>query len=179
MHDIAHCIIAGIAVVGVKFRDNRINVPEVALATRCVPAAMKVLEPVLSACEIEPIGTVVMGTVKGDFHNLGTSVCVMMLRGAGFTVHALGVDAKPEEFIDAVVEHGAQIVGMSALHTDTIPNIKKTIEAFEEAGLRNRGKVMVGGAPLSREVADDMGADGYCRDAIACVDLAKKFVGVE
>ena len=171
-------LVAGMAVVGLRFRDNRIYVPEVALATRCVQAAMKVLRPVLSASEVEPIGTAVVGTVKGDFHDIGKDVCIMMLRGAGFTVHDLGVDTKPEAFIDAVVEQNAQIVGMSASHTSTMPNMRKTIEAFEEAGLRDRVKVMVGGAPLRREVADDMGADGYCRDATACVDLAKRSAGV-
>lgn len=169
-------LIAGMAVVGVKFRDKRIYLTEVALATRCVQAAMRVLDPVLSACASEPIGTVIMGAVKGDFHDIGKNVCGMMLRGAGFIVHDLGVDAKPKHFIDAVIEHDADIVGVSASHTDTMPNIKETIKAFEEAGLRNRVKVMVGGAPLSQAIADDMGADGYCKDAKACVDLAKKFV---
>ena len=102
----------------------------------------------------------------------------MMLRGAGFVVHDLGVDTKPDEFIDAVTEHDARALGMSALLTTTMPNMGRTIEAFEEAGLREDVRIMVGGAPVTQEFADDMGADGYGKDAIACVDLAKELLGV-
>jgi 5-methyltetrahydrofolate--homocysteine methyltransferase len=117
-----------------------------------------------------------MGTVKGDLHDIGKNLCIMMLRGAGFVVHDLGVDTKPDEFIDAVMEHGADILGMSALLTTTMPNMGKTIEAIEEVGLRDTVKIMLGGAPLSQEFADDMGADAYGGNAIECVDLAKGFV---
>ena len=172
-------LVPAMAVVGVKFRDNIIFVPEVLVAARAMKAGMAYLEPILSASGIEPIGTVIMGTVKGDLHDIGKNLCIMMLRGAGFTVHDLGVDTKADEFIDAVVEHGAQILGMSALLTTTMPNMGKTIEAFEEAGLRGDIKVMVGGAPLNQEFADEMGADGYGKDAMACVDLAKKLMGAE
>jgi 5-methyltetrahydrofolate--homocysteine methyltransferase len=120
-----------------------------------------------------------MGTVKGDLHDIGKNLCIMMLRGSGFTVHDLGVDTKAEEFIDAVLEHEAQVLGMSALLTTTVPYMGKTIEAFEEAGLRDIVKVMVGGAPLNQEFADDMGADGYGKDAMACVALARTLVGSE
>ena len=123
-----------------------------------------------------------MGTVKGDLHDIGKNLCIMMLRGAGFVVHDLGVDTQPDEFIDEVVDKEADILGMSALLTTTMPNMGRTIEAFEEAGLRGEVRIMVGGAPLSEEFADDMGADGYGKDAMACVDLAKEFVsqtGVE
>ena len=137
------------------------------------------IEPILSASGIEPMGTVVMGTVKGDLHDIGKNLCIMMLRGAGFVVHDLGVDTKPDEFIDAVMEHGAEVLGMSALLTTTMPNMGKTIEAFEEAGLRDTVKIMLGGAPLTQEFADDMGADAYGGNAIACVDLAKGFIGEE
>ncbi len=172
-------LVPGMAVVGVKFRDNIIFVPEVLVAARAMKAGMAYLEPILSASGIKPVGTVIMGTVKGDLHDIGKNLCIMMLRGAGFTVHDLGVDTKAEAFIDAVVEHGAQILGMSALLTTTMPNMGKTIEAFEEAGLRGEVKVMVGGAPLNQEFADEMGADGYGKDAMACVDLAKRLIGVE
>ena len=175
-------LIAGMAIVGIKFRDNIIFVPEVLVAARAMKAGMAHIEPILSASGIKPIGTVVMGTVKGDLHDIGKNLCIMMLRGAGFVVHDLGVDTQPDEFIDEVVDKGADILGMSALLTTTMPNIGRTIEAFEEAGLRGEVRIMVGGAPLSQEFADDMGADGYGRDAIACVDLAKEFVsqpGVE
>ena len=175
-------LIAGMAVVGIKFRDNIIFVPEVLVAARAMKAGMAHVEPILSASGIQPIGTIVIGTVKGDLHDIGKNLCIMMLRGAGFVVHDLGVDTQPEAFIDEVVDKGAGILGMSALLTTTMPNMGKTIEAFEEAGLRNEVRIMVGGAPLSQEFADDMGADGYGKDAIACVDLAKEFVrqtGVE
>ena len=175
-------LIAGMAVVGIKFRDNIIFVPEVLVAARAMKAGMAHIEPILSESGIEPIGTIVMGTVKGDLHDIGKNLCIMMLRGAGFVVHDLGVDTQPDEFIDEVVDKEADILGMSALLTTTMPNMGRTIEAFEEAGLRGEVRIMVGGAPLSQEFADDMGADGYGKDAIACVDLAKEFVeqsGVE
>ena len=170
-------LIAGMAIVGIKFRDNIIFVPEVLVAARAMKAGMAHVEPILSASGIAPVGTVVMGTVKGDLHDIGKNLCIMMLRGAGFVVHDLGVDTQPDEFIDEVVDKEADILGMSALLTTTMPNMGRTIEAFEEAGLRGEVRIMVGGAPLSQEFADDMGADGYGKDAIACVDLAKEFVG--
>jgi 5-methyltetrahydrofolate--homocysteine methyltransferase len=172
-------LIAGMAIVGIKFRDNIIFVPEVLVAARAMKAGMAHLEPILSVSGIEPAGTIIMGTVKGDLHDIGKNLCIMMLRGSGFTVHDLGVDTKAEEFIDAVLEHEAQVLGMSALLTTTVPYMGKTIEAFEEAGLRDIVKVMVGGAPLNQEFADDMGADGYGKDAMACVALARTLVGSE
>ncbi len=171
-------LISGMAVVGIKFRDNIIFVPEVLVAARAMKAGMVYIEPILSASGIEPVGTVIMGTVKGDLHDIGKNLCIMMLRGAGFIVHDLGVDTKPDEFIDAVMEHEAQVLGMSALLTTTMPNMGRTIEAFEEYGLRDVVNIMVGGAPVRQEFADDMGADGYGENAMACVDLAKRFMGV-
>ena len=169
-------LIAGMAIVGVKFRDNLIFVPEVLVAARAMKAGMVHVEPILSASGIEPLGTVIMGTVKGDLHDIGKNLCIMMLRGAGFTVIDLGVDTSPEEFTDAVEENDAPILGMSALLTTTMPNMGKTIEYFEEVELRDEVHIMVGGAPLTQEFADDMGADGYGKDAMSCVDLAKSFV---
>ena len=170
-------LIAGMAVVGIKFRDNIIFVPEVLIAARAMKAGMAHVEPILSASGVEPIGTVIMGTVKGDLHDIGKNLCIMMLRGSGFVVHDLGVDTKPEEFIDAVQEHGAKVLGMSALLTTTMPNMGRTIDAFEDEGLREEVRIMVGGAPVTQEFAEDMGADGYGENAIACVDLAKELVG--
>ena len=172
-------LVAGMAIVGVKFRDNVIFVPEVLVAARAMKAGMAHVEPILSASGIEPVGKVVMGTVKGDLHDIGKNLCIMMLRGAGFTVEDLGVDTSPDEFMDAVMEHDAQLLGMSALLTTTMPNMGRTIEAFEEAGLREFVKIMAGGAPVSQEFADDMGADGYGKDAIDCVDLARRLLGFE
>jgi 5-methyltetrahydrofolate--homocysteine methyltransferase len=141
-------------------------------------AGMAHIEPILSESGIEPMGTVIMGTVKGDLHDIGKNLCIMMLRGSGFVVHDLGVDIKPDDFIEAVAEKEAQVLGMSALLTTTMPNMGKTIDAFEEAGMREIVKIMVGGAPVTQEFADDMGADGYGKDAIACVDKAKELIGV-
>ena len=171
-------LIAGMAVVGVKFRDNIIFVPEVLISARAMKAGMAHIEPILSASGIPPIGTVIMGTVKGDLHDIGKNLCIMMLRGAGFVVHDLGVDTKPDEFMEAVVEHGAQLVGMSALLTTTMPNMGRTIQAFEDEGLRDQVKVMVGGAPVTLEFAEDMGADGYGKDAIECVEKARELIAL-
>jgi 5-methyltetrahydrofolate--homocysteine methyltransferase len=171
-------LVAGMAIVGVKFRDNLIFVPEVLVAARAMKAGMVYVEPILSASGIKPVGTVVMGTVKGDLHDIGKNLCIMMLRGAGFTVHDLGVDTSPDGFIDGVMEHEADVMGMSALLTTTMPNMGRTIDAFEDAGMRGDVKIMVGGAPLSQEFADDFGADGYGKDAIDCVDIAKRFLGL-
>ena len=170
-------LVAGMAIVGVKFRDNLIFVPEVLVAARAMKAGMTHIEPILSASGIQPAGTIVIGTVKGDLHDIGKNLCVMMLRGAGFVVHDLGVDTQPDEFIDAVMEHEADVLGMSALLTTTMPNMGRTIDTIEDSGLRDIVKIMVGGAPLSQEFADDFGADGYGKDAIDCVDIAKRFLG--
>ena len=172
-------LVAGMAIVGIKFRDNIIFVPEVLVAARAMKAGMAHIEPILSESGIQPVGTVVMGTVKGDLHDIGKNLCIMMLRGAGFIVHDLGVDTAPDEFIDAVVEHEAEVLGMSALLTTTMPNMGRTIDAFEENGLRDIVKIMVGGAPLTQEFADDFGADGYGKDAMDCVELAKRLVGLQ
>ncbi len=166
-------LIAGMAIVGIKFRENFIFVPEVLACARAMKAGMAHIEPILSASGVEPIGVVIMGTVKGDLHDIGKNLCIMMLRGAGFVVHDLGVDTSADEFIDAVEEHQAPLLGMSALLTTTMPNMGKTIEAFIDADLRDDVRIMVGGAPVTQEFADDMGADGYGKDALACVALAK------
>ncbi len=166
-------LIAGMAIVGIKFRENFIFVPEVLACARAMKAGMTHVEPILSASGIDPVGTAIMGTVKGDLHDIGKNLCIMMLRGAGFVVHDLGVDTSEDEFIDAVEEHEAPLLGMSALLTTTMPNMGKTIDAFIDADLRDDVKIMVGGAPVTQEFADDMGADGYGKDALACVALAK------
>ena len=171
-------LVSGMAIVGIKFRDNIIFVPEVLISARAMKAGMVHIEPILSASGIEPVGIVVMGTVKGDLHDIGKNLCIMMLRGAGFVVHDLGVDTKPDEFMQAVEEYGANVVGMSALLTTTMPNMGRTIQAFEDEGMRESVKIMVGGAPVTQEFAEDMGADGYGENAIACVDMAKELLGI-
>jgi 5-methyltetrahydrofolate--homocysteine methyltransferase len=172
-------LIAGMALVGIKFRENFIYVPEVLACARAMKAGMAHIEPILSASGIEPLAKVVIGTVKGDLHDIGKNLCIMMLRGSGFEVVDLGVDTSPDDFIEAIEEHRPALVGMSALLTTTMPNMGKTIDAFIDEGLRDRVKVMVGGAPVTQEFADDMGADGYGKDAVAAVTLAKQLLGVE
>ena len=172
-------LIAGMGVVGIKFRENFIFVPEVLACARAMKAGMVHIEPILSASGVEPLGRVIMGTVKGDLHDIGKNLCIMMLRGAGFVVIDLGVDTSADEFIDAIEEHEASLMGMSALLTTTMPNMGKTIEAFIDADLRDDVKIMVGGAPVTQEFADDMGADGYGKDALACVELAKTLLSAE
>lgn len=172
-------LIAGMGIVGIKFRENFIFVPEVLACARAMKAGMTHIEPILSDSGIEPIGTVVMGTVKGDLHDIGKNLCIMMLRGAGFVVHDLGVDTSEDEFIEAVEQYQAPILGMSALLTTTMPNMGKTIDAFIDEDLREEVKIMVGGAPVTQAFADDMGSDGYGKDALACVALAKQFLEEE
>ena len=169
-------LIAGMGIVGIKFRENFIFVPEVLACARAMKAGMRYIEPILSASGVKPVGTVIMGTVKGDLHDIGKNLCIMMLRGSGFVVVDLGVDTSPDEFIDAVEEHEAKVLGMSALLTTTMPNMGRTIEAFIDEDLRDEVQIMVGGAPVTQEFADDMGADGYGKDALACVALAKQLV---
>tara|TARA_B110000014_G_C20116436_1_gene589808 strand:- start:123 stop:872 length:750 start_codon:yes stop_codon:yes gene_type:complete len=172
-------LIAAMGIVGIKFRDNFIFVPEVLACARAMKAGMAYIEPILSASGVEPLATVIMGTVKGDLHDIGKNLCIMMLRGSGFKVVDLGVDTSDDEFIDAVEEHSAPILGMSALLTTTMPNMGKTIEAFIDADMRDDVQIMVGGAPVTQEFADDMGADAYGKDALDCVSVAKGFLSVQ
>jgi 5-methyltetrahydrofolate--homocysteine methyltransferase len=169
-------LLNGMAIVGVKFRDNLIFVPEVLVAARAMKAGMVHIEPILSASGAKPAGTIIMGTVKGDLHDIGKNLCIMMLRGAGFVVHDIGVDSSPDDFINAAEEHSAEVVGMSALLTTTMPNMGRTIAAFEEMGLRDEVRIMVGGAPVTQDFADEMGADAYGDNAVDAVDKAKELV---
>jgi 5-methyltetrahydrofolate--homocysteine methyltransferase len=169
-------LLNGMSIVGVKFRDNLIFVPEVLVAARAMKAGMVHIEPILSASGAKPAGIVIMGTVKGDLHDIGKNLCIMMLRGAGFIVHDIGVDSSADDFIDAAEEHGAEVVGMSALLTTTMPNMGRTIAAFEDMGLRDEVRIMVGGAPVTQDFADEMGADAYGDNAVDAVDKAKELI---
>ena len=171
-------LIAGMGIVGIKFREAFIFVPEVLSCARAMKAGMNHIEPILSASGIESRGTVVIGTVKGDLHDIGKNLCIMMLNGAGFDCVDLGVDTSADEFIDAVEENEATLVGMSALLTTTMPYMGVAIEAFIDTGIRDDVQIMVGGAPVTEEFADAMGADGYGKDALACVELAKSLLKV-
>ena len=167
-------LIAGMGIVGIKFREGFVFVPEVLVSARAMKAGMAHIEPILAASGVEPIGTVIMGTVQGDLHDIGKNLCIMMLRGGGFTVIDLGVNTSPAEFLEAVTTSGSRLVGMSALLTTTMPNMAKTVETFKDAGMRDQVRFMVGGAPVTPEFGREVGADGYGKDALACVELAKK-----
>ncbi|MEP0845090.1 MAG: corrinoid protein [Phycisphaerae bacterium] len=167
-------LIPGMSVVGERFRRSLIYVPEVLISARAMKAGMAILEPLLTASGVQPIGKIVMGTVKGDMHDIGKNLVGMMLQGGGFEVIDLGTDVSAERFIAALREHDAPLLGMSALLTTTMPYMAKVIEALKEQGLRVR--TLVGGAPVSQRFADDIGADGYAPDAATAVDLAQRLL---
>jgi len=169
-------LIAGMNVIGAAFKKNEVYVPEVLIAARAMKMAMEVLEPKLVEAGVEPLGTVIIGTVQGDLHDIGKNLVMMMLRGSGFNVIDLGTDVPPEKFLAAVQEHQAKLVGLSALLTTTMPMMEKSIDVFKQAGLDT--KVMIGGAPVTREYADKIGSQGYAPDAATAVDVAKELLGV-
>ncbi len=171
-------LIAGMEKVGKDFRDGILFVPEVLVAAYAMKTGMEILRPLLAETGVSSLGTFVIGTVKGDLHDIGKNMVAMMLEGAGFRVVDLGVDTPPEKFVEAVKEYKPQIVGMSALLTTTMVEMKRVIEALKEAGLRDRVKVMVGGAPVTQEYADEIGADGYAPNASLAVEKAKVLLGV-
>jgi len=171
-------LIAGMSVVGEKFKNNEFYVPEVLIAARAMKTAMEKLRPLLVAGGVQPVAKVVIGTVKGDLHDIGKNLVAMMLEGGGFGIIDRGVDVAPEAFVAAVNEEGANIVAMSALLTTTMPSMKDTVDALVKAGVRDRVKVMIGGAPLTQNYADEIGADGYAPDAASAVDMARQLVGV-
>ncbi len=167
-------LVAGMAIIGERFKKNEVYIPEVLIAARAMKSAMEVLQPKLTETGVKPIGTVVIGTVQGDLHDIGKNLVAMMLKGAGFSVVDLGVDCSAEKFIAAVSEHKANIIAMSALLTTTMPAMEKGIKAIKDAGVA--AKVMIGGAPVTQGYADKIGADGYSADAASAVDLAKKLM---
>jgi 5-methyltetrahydrofolate--homocysteine methyltransferase len=162
--------------VGDLFEEGEFFVPEMLIAARAMQAGLAVLKPHLVASGVDPIGKVVIGTVSGDMHDIGKNLVTMMMEGAGFEVVDLGVDVSPQTFIDAVNEHKPQVVGMSALLTTTMPKMKTTIDAFREAGVLDSIKVMIGGAPVTAEFAEQIGADGFAQDASQAASLAKSFL---
>ncbi len=168
-------LIAGMSIVGEKFKKNEVYVPEVLIAARAMHAGMDELKPLLAESGIEPKGVFAVGTVKGDLHDIGKNLVMMMMEGAGYKVVDLGVDVAPEKFVEAV-NQGAELIGMSALLTTTMPSMKATIDAIEAAGIRENVKIMVGGAPLTQAFADEIGADGYSPDAASAVDTADRLI---
>jgi 5-methyltetrahydrofolate--homocysteine methyltransferase len=167
-------LIAGMDTVGALFKKNEIYIPEVLIAARAMKMAMEVLEPELVKAGVKPVGKLLIGTVQGDLHDIGKNLVAMMLKGAGFQVIDLGVDVGPEKFVEQVKAANAQLIGISALLTTTMPGMEKTIKALKDAGIPV--KVMIGGAPVTQDYADKIGADGYAPDAASAVDLAKSLV---
>ena len=167
-------LIAGMDIIGARFKKNEVYIPEVLIAARAMKMAMEILEPELAKAGVEPIGKLVIGTVQGDLHDIGKNLVAMMLKGAGFEVIDLGVDISVEKFVEQAKASGANLIGMSALLTTTMPGMEKAVKALKEAGIS--AKIMIGGAPVTQGYADKIGADGYSADAASAVDLAKSLV---
>lgn len=169
-------LLAGMMVIGDKFKRNEVYVPEVLVAARALNAGLAMLEPKLIEVGNEPVGRVVIGTVKGDLHDIGKNLVAMMMKGVGFEVVDLGVDVEPATFVDKAEETGANVICMSALLTTTMPNMQKVIDELNSRGLRDKYIVMVGGAPVNQSFADQIGADYYTPDAATCAETAKAAV---
>lgn len=169
-------LVEGMRIVGIDFRDGILFVPEVLLSANAMKAAMEILRPLLAETGAESVGTVVIGTVKGDIHDIGKNLVGMMLEGAGFEVFDLGINTPVEKYIEALATHKADILGMSALLTTTMPYMKVVIDTLKEQGLRDKYIVLVGGAPLNEEFATAVGADAYCRDAAVASETAQALV---
>jgi 5-methyltetrahydrofolate--homocysteine methyltransferase len=168
-------LVAGMNVVGRKFKNNEFYVPEVLIAARAMNAGMEILEPALVKSGTKLKGTVVIGTVKGDLHDIGKNLVGMMLKGGGFRVVDAGIDVPAEKFVQLVQQNSAELLGLSALLTTTMTQMGNVIEAVKEAGLNV--KVMIGGAPITQDYADEIGADGYAPDAASAVDVARSLMG--
>jgi 5-methyltetrahydrofolate--homocysteine methyltransferase len=170
-------LIAAMGEVGRLFEENEYFVPEMLVSARAMQGGLAILKPHLAAGGTTPAGKVVVGTVKGDLHDIGKNLVAMMLEGAGFEIVDLGTDVSPDKFVGAVIEHKPQAIAMSALLTTTMPSMSNTIKALQEAGVREQVKVMIGGAPVTDGFAKQIGADGYSPDASSAVRLAKSLVG--
>jgi len=169
-------LLAGMDVVGKRFKAGDMFIPEVLLCARCMHGAMDILKPLLSEGDAAGAGTYLIGTVEGDLHDIGKNLVAMMLQGAGFKVVDLGTNITAQQFVDAVKEHNPKIIGMSALLTTTMPKMEETIAALKEAGIRDQVKIMAGGAPVTQDFVDKIGADAYGANAASAVDKAKELV---
>jgi 5-methyltetrahydrofolate--homocysteine methyltransferase len=169
-------LIPGMDLVGEKMENGDMFIPEVLMCAKTMNAALEILKPLLAAEDIAGAGKVVIGTVKGDLHDIGKNLVVMMMESAGFVVHNLGVDISPEAFVEAIKEKEADLVALSALLTTTMGMMKETIDAINEGGIRDRVKIMIGGAPVTQDYADSIGADGYAPDAGSATKLAKSLL---
>jgi len=164
--------------IGVLFKNNEIYIPEVLIAARAMHAGLAVLKPILAKSNASAAAKIVIGTVKGDLHDIGKNLVGMMLEGAGFEVIDAGIDTPAEKFVQVAKEKGAQVIGMSALLTTTMMQMKATVESLQAAGLKGKVKIVVGGAPVTDEFARQIGADGYAPDAASAVSMVKKLLGV-
>src|SRR3954454_24713049 len=173
---LTEALVEGMRIVGIDFRDGILFVPEVLLAANAMKAGMTILRPLLAETGAPRVGKVVIGTVKGDIHDIGKNLVAMMLEGAGFEVVNLGVNTDADKFLAAIAEHKPDIVGMSALLTTTMPYMKVVIDTLKEKGIRDELIVLVGGAPLNEEFGKAVGADAYCRDAAVAVETAKEYM---
>ena len=169
-------LIAGMNVVGVKFKANEFYVPEVLIAARAMHGGMDIVKPLLADSDATSKGKVVIGTVKGDLHDIGKNLVAMMLEGGGYDVVDLAVDVPPEKFVEAVEAENADVIALSALLTTTMPGMKEAIDALAGAGVRDSVKVIIGGAPVTQNYADEIGADGYAPDAASAVDLVAELL---
>ncbi|HET6591803.1 MAG TPA: corrinoid protein [Xanthomonadales bacterium] len=169
-------LVAGMTIVGIDFRDGILFVPEVLMAANAMKAGMAILKPILSDTGAKPVGKMVIGTVKGDIHDIGKNLVGMMMEGAGFEVIDLGINVDADKYLTALEEHQPNILGMSALLTTTMPYMKVVIDTMKERGIRDDYIVMVGGAPLNEEFGNAIGADAYCRDAATAVETAKELI---
>ena len=173
---LSKALVDGMTIVGIDFRDGILFVPEVLLAANAMKGGMAILRPLLAETGAKPVGTMVIGTVKGDIHDIGKNLVAMMLEGAGFDVHDIGINNSVEDYLAALEEHKPDILGMSALLTTTMPYMKVVIDALKDQGLRDKYIVLVGGAPLNEEFGEAVGADAYCRDAAETATTAVSFV---
>ncbi|MDD5680131.1 MAG: corrinoid protein [Candidatus Omnitrophica bacterium] len=178
IQNILDTLIGGMDEIGKKFKNNEIFIPEVLISAKAMHAGLKILEPHLSKSGIKPVGKIGIGTVKGDLHDIGKNLVAMMFRGAGFEVLDLGIDVPPEKFIDTVKHKDVNIIAMSSLLTTSMGSMKQVIAELKAAGLINKVKTMVGGAPVTEEFAGSIGADGYARDASSAVDKARELIGL-
>lgn len=176
-HEILNAMVDGMDIVGAEWHVGNMFIPEVLLAAKALHAGLDVIRPQLSSSETKMRGCVVIGTVKGDQHDIGKSLVAMMIEGANFEVHDLGVDVSPAAFLSAVKQYKPNIVAMSALLTTTLPFMRDVIHTLEEAGLRDTVKVMIGGAPVTQQFADSIGADGYAPDGATAVTKSRELVG--
>jgi 5-methyltetrahydrofolate--homocysteine methyltransferase len=169
-------LLAGMSVIGERFKKNEVYVPEVLIAARAMKAGMAILQPKLASAGVQPVGVAVIGTVKGDLHDIGKNLVGMMLEGAGFKVVDMGIDVPPEKFLAGARDNKAKVIGISALLTTTMTNMKAVVDLVKSSDMAGKVKIMIGGAPVTQAFCNEIGADGYAPDAASAADLAKKLL---